>query len=130
MSFGSETISSSCPTMMRNAGLADRSVMDKLAKVDARNAAHVLEALQREISAGEHPFHARLAQSEPGGDGSVRHPSALQHALERVDQRDRIHIVPLGYASPQSHAAPRTPLESPCAFFTSRVSTRSENTHG
>ncbi len=28
-----------------------------------------------------------------------------------------------------SHAAPRTPLESPCACRTSRVSTRSENTH-
>ena len=32
-------------------------------------------------------------------------------------------------SSGHSHAAPRTPLESPCCARTSRVSTRSENTN-
>ena len=63
----------------------------------------------------------------------LRHQGpAPEHPLGNARGRRRAELhrnVTLDRVQFHSHAAPRTPLESPCACLASRVSTRSENIH-
>ena len=68
------------------------------------------------------------ASPEPGKRTSTRWQSrSIVAAIEAGVEAAVAH----SYASPgpQSHAAPRTPLESPCTGGFSTVSTRSEKAH-
>ena len=66
----------------------------------------------------------------PEGGGGPNYPG-MRGRTSPCSRCGRRATVTSGHQeATHSHAAPRTPLESPCRCRTSRVSTRSENTHG
>lgn len=87
------------------------------------------------------PMFGRTATQDTGHDDQVEDPTPARPAraerprstveLSIGGQRDFADAGGTsGEGYGQSHAAPRTPLESPCRAFTNRVRTVSENTNG
>ena len=70
---------------MRRARLFLGQRARQFGQVDADDAAHILEPLQREILAREHALDARLAQVQLGRDLRVGHAVGLETALEQFD---------------------------------------------